>query len=82
MLRFGSPDGNESPDSLSAECFFIHYIRHLCDVAAVVAFEDIDQPLHTASSHALVGISREARNARGTGKMRQQTAAIRNCRIA
>ena len=41
---------------LIRECLFVHHVRHLGQIAAIVAFENVHQTLHAPSGHALIGI--------------------------
>ena len=67
---------------LLSERLLIYDIGHLRDVAAVVGFEDVDQSLDAAASHAFVRIGREAGDAGSAGEMRHESAAIGNRGIA
>src|SRR5208282_6414380 len=71
-----SPHNLISTSSLLREGFLVNYIRHLANVAAVVPFQHVNQSLDAASSHAFIGIGRQARDARSAGKGRQKAAAI------
>src|SRR6266699_4839994 len=67
--------------TLLGERFFVHDVRHLRRIAAVVAFENVDESLHTPPSHAFVWIDIQTCNLRAAGKMMEQTATIRDFRI-
>src|ERR1035437_8562545 len=67
---------------LFREGFLIHHIRHLRNIAAVVAFQHVNQSLDAASGHAFVGIGRQAGDAGGAGEMGHQAAAIGDGGIA
>src|SRR5215469_10185967 len=67
---------------LFRECLFIHYVQHLRDVAAIVAFEHIAQSLDATSRHSFVGVRIQSCNGRRTGKMREQAATVLDGRIA
>ena len=54
---------------LPGECFFVYDVRHLGRIATVVAFQNIDESLHTPSRHSFVWIDIEPRNLRAAGKM-------------
>jgi hypothetical protein len=58
LPRSARTDQSLVPNLLFGKGLFIHYVRHLCDIAAVVILENIDQALHRASGHAFVGIFR------------------------
>src|SRR5215472_13581584 len=61
---------------LQSKDFFVHDIGHFADVAAVISFEDVDESLDAATSHALVGIGREPGDATRAGKVRHKAAAV------
>src|SRR5207248_5375716 len=61
---------------LAAEGFFVHHVRHLGWIAAVVPFQYVDESLNSATSHAFVGIDRETRDLRTTGEVMKQPTEI------
>src|SRR6266516_2856041 len=61
---------------LFRERFFIHYVRHLRWVAAVISFEDIDQTLDAASGHAFVGIDIQACDLRAASEVMKHATAV------
>ena len=63
------------------ERFFVHDVRHLCRIAAVVAFENVDESLYTAARHAFVWIDIQTRNLRAAGEMMEKAATISDFRI-
>src|SRR5207302_6232428 len=65
-----------------SERFFSYYVRHVRNISAVIAFEDINQPLHATACHASIRISREPSDFYGAGEVRIQPAAIFNCWVA
>jgi len=66
---------------LRDERFFIHDVRHFCRIAAVVAFENVDESLYAAARHAFAWIDIQTCNLRTAGKMMEQAATIRDFRI-
>src|SRR5262245_52087805 len=66
---------------ITLKCFFVHDVRHLCRIAAVVAFENVDQSLHTPSRHAFVWIDIKTRDLRTAGEMMEDAATVRNFQI-
>jgi len=50
-------------------------------IAAVVAFENVDQSLHTPPGHAFVWVDIQACNLRAAGEMMEQAATISDFRI-
>src|SRR5580704_8587001 len=60
-----APEGrNVRSLTLRPKRFFVHHVRHLPNIAAVVSFQNVNQPLHAASGHALIWIGRKPRNPR------------------
>ncbi len=53
----------------SSERFFIHHVRHSAGIAAVFSFEDIDESLDTAPSHAFIGVDIQTCDLCSAGKM-------------
>src|SRR5215472_10429708 len=64
------------------ERLLVHHVRHPGDVPAVVAFQHVNQTLHRLPGHAFSRIRREARDLGGAGEVRQQAAAVFDCRVA
>jgi hypothetical protein len=60
----------------SSERFFIHDVRHFGRVTVVIAFENVDQSLYAAASHAFVWIDIQTCNLRPAGEMMEQSATI------
>src|SRR5215470_17758834 len=67
--------------SRSLKRFLVHHVWHLGRIAAVVAFENVDESLHTASSHAFIWIDIETRDLRATGEMMEEAATVNDVRI-
>jgi hypothetical protein len=61
---------------LRDERFFVHDVRHLCRIAAVVAFENVDESLYAAAGHAFVWVDIQTCNLRAAGEMMEQAATI------
>src|SRR5271157_1130882 len=70
------------PTAPLQERFFVHHVRHIGGIAAVVALQHIDQPLNASARHAFVRICGKACDASGTGEMREEANAVLDRGIA
>src|SRR4249920_840727 len=61
--------------------FFVYDVWHLCRIAAIVAFENVDQSLHTPAGHAFVRINIQTCDLRAAGEMMEEAATISDFRI-
>src|SRR5436305_9036118 len=61
--------------------FFVHDVRHFCGIAAIVAFENVDESLYTAARHAFVRIDIQTSDLPTAGKMMEETTTISDFRI-
>ncbi len=56
--------------------FFVHDVRHFCRIAAVVAFENVDESLHATARHAFVWIDIQTSDLPAAGEMMEDAATI------
>jgi len=72
--------GDEYP--ATPKCLLIYHVGHLCEVAPVVPFQHVDQPLNTSSRHAFLRIRGKTGDFRSARKVWVQTATVFDRRIA